>query len=238
MILETTTTVDAIVNLLKKRICSGIYHPGDKLPSERVLQQEMGVGRLALREALSRLGAIGITATSHGRGTFVQGIVKSATLADVLVPYGALSDPKRLEDLVLARGMIESEIAGIAALQRTEKQLEMLWGIVEYPFSATTSSERVAAQDLRFHRMLAESIDNTFLATMHAALTDHIEMFLRAFVKSKNNPAEVMEPHRSILKAIEERDSDAARYHARVHVTYSFRDYEEYILQTGEGGAP
>ena len=95
-ILKKISTVEAVVNLLTSRIHTGIYPPGSKLPSERRLQMEFGVGRLALREALSRLNAMGIIATAHGRGTFVQDGVKSEALKNVLIPHFALDDPKRL----------------------------------------------------------------------------------------------------------------------------------------------
>ena len=84
-------------------------------------------------------------------------------------------------------------------------------------------------QDLLFHRRLAEIIDNGFLAKMHEALTDSIRLFLREYVKSKKDPAEVMQPHVVILDAIRAGDAEAARYHARMHVSYSVQDYERYV---------
>lgn len=231
-LLQKTSTVEAIVNLLMTRINNGFYRPGDKLPSERVLQDEMAVGRLALREALSRLNAMGIIATAHGRGTYVQDDVKSQTFRDVLVPYFALSSPKRLQDLVVARGMLESEIAGLAAQQRTTEQLNSLIEVVNYTFPTGIPPQDVARQDLLFHRMLADIIDNSFLAKMHEALVDHIKLFLGEYVKSKKSPKEVIDAHRPILRAIEQQDVDAARYQARMHVSFGVQDYEEYVQRS------
>ena len=102
-LLQKTSAVEAVVKLLIDRIHSGEYRAGQKLPSERLLQEEIGVGRLTLREALSRLNAMGIITTAHGRGTYVEADIKSQTFRDFLVPYFALNDPKRLRDLVVAR---------------------------------------------------------------------------------------------------------------------------------------
>lgn len=228
-IVEKTTTVEAIVKLFVKRIEEGQYLAGEKLPSERLLQNELGVGRLALREALSRLNAMGIITTEHGRGTFVQSTIKSETFRSALIPYFAMNDPGRLQDLVIARGMLESEIASLVAQQRTENQIAQLHKIIDFPFSAGARHEALAQQDLLFHRTLAEMIDNRFLTTMHEALVDHIQLFLIEFVKSKRSPEEVMDAHKPILKAIENRDPEEARKMARLHVAYSKEDYENYI---------
>lgn len=231
-LLKKTSTVEAVVKLLIERIHRGEYRAGQKLPSERHLQEEIGVGRLALREALSRLNAMGIIITAHGRGTFVENDIKSQTFRDLLVPYFALNNPKRLHDLVVARGMLESEIAGLAAEQRTSEDLLNLTEIVGHSFPENVTLEEIAHQDLLFHRRLAMIIDNGFLTKMHAALIESISLFLNEYVKSKENPAAVMQPHIPILEAIERRDSEAARHHARLHVSYSVQDYEDYIAGT------
>ena len=229
VILQRTSTVDAIFNLLVERINDRTYKPGDKLPSERLLQKELGVGRLALREALSRTNAMGITITAHGKGTFVQDRVKSATLRDMLIPHFGLTNPKRLQDLVMVRSMVESEIAGLAAEQRTSDDIEELTEITTREFPPEATYKNVAERDLLFHRTLAEIIDNRLLANIHEALIDHIRLFLLEYVKSKSSPKEVMDAHLPILKAIQLGDAKTARFHARQHVSYSRQDYETYI---------
>ena len=44
-----------VVDRLVERISSGMYRPGDKLPSERELMTQFGVGRPAVREAMQSL---------------------------------------------------------------------------------------------------------------------------------------------------------------------------------------
>src|SRR5512140_3304985 len=84
--LAKISTASAVVNYIKKRIEEGLLKPGEKLPSERLLQQELAVSRFTLREALARLSALGIIKTTHGKGTIVAREVNSATLADVFIP--------------------------------------------------------------------------------------------------------------------------------------------------------
>lgn len=228
---QRTSAVDTLVNTLTERIHSGAYEPGSKLPSERNLQEEFKVGRLTLREALNRLNAMGIIETAHGKGTFVLGHLQSRTLKNVLIPHFALNDSKRLKEFVDARAMVESEIAGLAALQRSEEDLRRLEMILNQEIDATTSPEVVAYMDLQFHQEVALIIDNHFLILMHEALTSHIRIFLNAFVKNKKHPSEVLNAHRPILEAIRRGNPDDARNLVRLHISYSMRDYEDFIRQ-------
>jgi len=223
------TTVEQVVGTLTERIHSGVYRPGSRLPGERSLQQEFGVGRLALREALNRLNGLGILETSQGKGTFVQDGLQSRTLKDILIPQFALHDSARLRELVEARAMIESEIAALAARQHRESDIRRLEMILDQEVDKSTSHELVAYLDLQFHQELALMVDNHFLALMHEALTAHIRTFLNAFVKNKDNPAEVLAAHRPILEAVRRGDAEDARSLARLHISYSRRDYENFI---------
>lgn len=47
--------------------------PGERLPSERMLQERFEVSRVTVRQALGRLVSIGLVASSAGRGWFVEG---------------------------------------------------------------------------------------------------------------------------------------------------------------------
>ena len=64
--IQPMSKAEAIVQHLVGRIRAGEFGPGDRLPSERHLQRELGVGRLSLREGLARLSALGIIRVDHG----------------------------------------------------------------------------------------------------------------------------------------------------------------------------
>jgi DNA-binding FadR family transcriptional regulator len=69
---------------LRGDILAGRLAPGDSVPSERVLAEEYGVGRHAVREALKRLEQLGLVRISHGGATRVLDWRDSAGL-DVLL---------------------------------------------------------------------------------------------------------------------------------------------------------
>jgi GntR family transcriptional regulator len=57
---------------LAASIAEGVYHPGDKLPSESRIADELGVNRLTVRRAIEELARAGVVESRQGSGTFVS----------------------------------------------------------------------------------------------------------------------------------------------------------------------
>ena len=70
---------------------------------------------------------------------------------------------------------------------------------------------------------------------MHEALISHIRRFLEEFVKAKQNSAQIMSAHQPILEAIRRRDEPEARRQVRQHLSFSMKDYEDFVRQGGPG---
>lgn len=67
---------------LRQRIPENKLPQGGKLPSEAALQQEFGVSRITVRQALAALQASGLIVTVNGKGSYVT----RATDAPLLGP--------------------------------------------------------------------------------------------------------------------------------------------------------
>lgn len=57
--------------LLREKIASGEWKPGDMVPSERELSEQFHISRMTARQALSELATEGLLRREQGRGTFV-----------------------------------------------------------------------------------------------------------------------------------------------------------------------
>jgi GntR family transcriptional regulator len=58
-------------NVLREKITSGAFEPGDKMPTESELIDEYGVSRITVRQALQALSEDGLIERKQGRGTLV-----------------------------------------------------------------------------------------------------------------------------------------------------------------------
>ena len=62
----------AVVQTIVSRIKAGTYQPGDLLPNQQTLANELGVSRLTVKKALDGLERKGIIYKQSGLGTFVS----------------------------------------------------------------------------------------------------------------------------------------------------------------------
>ncbi len=60
-----------LANRLRQQIASGVFRPGDRLPSEDALCEEYGISRITVRAALDQLVDAGLLWRKRGKGTFV-----------------------------------------------------------------------------------------------------------------------------------------------------------------------
>ena len=96
-----------IVSELKEYIKAENIRPGDKLPSERVLSEMLGVGRSSVREALRSLELLGIIETRHGGGTFLVSS-QHYKLVELLASF-ILQENQSIEDVHKTRQIHEKE---------------------------------------------------------------------------------------------------------------------------------
>ncbi len=115
----------SLYETLCKKILSGEYAPGSRLPAERDLVSIYGVNRGAVREALNRLSQLRLVRTVHGGGSRVQDFRATAGL-DLLINLLLTDDTVRrfdvMRSLVEMRTTMAVDAARLAALRRTDVQ--------------------------------------------------------------------------------------------------------------------
>ena len=112
---------DKIIDQIRSLIRTGQLKPGDKLPPERKLVEQFGVGRGHVRDALKKLEFYGILKTLPQNGTVVAGMGVKAL-------EGLISNVLDIEapdfySLVETRMMLELKAVELAAERRTDGDL-------------------------------------------------------------------------------------------------------------------
>ncbi len=224
------STAEAVAKHLMQRIRAGEFGPGDAFPSERDLQEQLGVGRLSVREGLARLSALGIIRVDHGKGARVRGGVDVEALGQVLVPLFPHRRAKAFQDLLQARRLLDSELAAQAALNRSWEDIRKLGDLLDHPGEALFDDGALAELDFAFHREVARMGDNAYLAVVHDALAEPIREYLLSYVRVHGNRQEVIDRHRPILDAIHAGDPDAARRAAVDHLEACKASIDRFLL--------
>ena len=221
--IKKVSVVDATVNYIKKQIGDGALKPGDQLPSERMLQEELGVSRFTLREALARLSALGILEVAHGKGAFIAKEMSPSSLEDVFLPLFANQSTKNIIDFFEARMLIESEAVRLCAKRRKKEDLDKLNEIIEKSRSAIDDPVRFGELDFLFHKEIARIAGNVFIEQMMGCLNEYIKKYLLVLANKSENRKRSFENHRHIFEMIEKKDIDNIGKITHKHLSRTFK---------------
>jgi GntR family transcriptional repressor for pyruvate dehydrogenase complex len=200
-------------------ILKGHLKPGDQLPTQSQLTEQLQVGRSTVREALKGLAAMGLVEMKAGRGTFVKQMMPRTVISPELQ---ALSMHRALtEHIWEAREILEPEIVALAVQRATEGDLSAIHDIMTEAEEAFKHGEPVDQLSPGFHLAIAR-------ASHSEVLVIFIESILSVLVHkeklARRNPSYVqweLQSHRVIYKCIAERDALGARTRMVEHIDKS-----------------
>lgn len=203
-------TADRIIEYIK----DNNMQPGERLPSEHVLTDMLGVGRGTLREAIKTLMSHNILDVRQGAGTFVS--YKNGIPEDPLGLALENSDEKLLLDMLEVRMILEPEIAELAAMNATTPQIDELFRQCRQVEDLITENKSYIKVDALFHQKVAECSGNRIIGKMMPIITSSIQLNVggtREQFKKKT-----IEEHRIIAEAIANRDPRGAKYAMIAHL--------------------
>jgi GntR family transcriptional regulator, transcriptional repressor for pyruvate dehydrogenase complex len=204
---------------LRETILGGGYPVGAPLPTERELAERAGVSRSSVREALRILETEGLIATRPGRNGGPSARRPTAqTLERQLTTFirGHELQPGDLSEALLA---IEPGVARLAAMNRTDEDLERLRELIERFVTSPDRSERLQLNaELRV--AVADASHNELLRAVMAGLSEAIHVASSSEAFAVPGVTELAAAsYEGILQALVERDPDAAERRVRRHVT-------------------
>jgi DNA-binding FadR family transcriptional regulator len=147
----TGTVSRRVHDSLRRQILEGELEPGDRIPSERVLAEEFGVNRHAVREALKRLQQAGLIRITHGGATRVLDWRDSGGLELMLDLGGDSLDPPTevVRSVLEMRASIGVDAARLCAGRAEEAERQAIEELGERAAALVGSGEDEAL-DLAF----------------------------------------------------------------------------------------
>src|SRR3984893_10261273 len=122
--IQSMKVFEQVAEQIEGRILAGELRSGDRLPPERELAEMFHVSRTAVREAMKILAQKGLVDMRPGRGTIVIDGAHAAMQDSIgLVMKLRLGEVGGSDNLVEVRGILEPEIAALAAVRATEKEI-------------------------------------------------------------------------------------------------------------------
>ena len=206
---KKTRVYEAIVDQLTSLILEGVIVPGEKLPSERELCEQFGVGRNSVREATRSLESARLVETRQGEGTFVT--ANPVSMVHVISDKVSSDAESGIHHLFEARMILEPQIAALAAERVTEAELEKLEDTLRRQHDEVEGGGLGLREDTEFHLGLAEAAKNQFLHHLLSSLLNSlIEIRERSLRRDESVRLRSWEAHQNILAAVSEKDRNRA----------------------------
>jgi GntR family transcriptional repressor for pyruvate dehydrogenase complex len=226
--IKVESVVENIVQNIKALLAAEKLIPGDKLPSERVLSEYLGISRNSLREALKKLEALGVVEIKHGSGVYLL----EPSYFTLSIPRGEILKGDRgiLEDLIETRKIVDVEVAALAAQRATPEKLVK---VEEYLEKCRRNEETVTedgASKTQFERLLGEITGNRILMSLQE-VTHTLWKSKQKEIGLMSMPSEIQyAQHYMIYKAVKVKDVAAAKESMVYHIEAPLR----FIQQQNE----
>lgn len=224
------SVADRVAAELIDMIAGGDWAPGQRLPGERALAEQMNVSRVSVRAALQRLKTQGFVVAVQGGGTSV---VSSAAAMDDALTELVRSKLDNMHDLAEIRMALETWAARRAAERATPEQIaeitERLVAMESAGPRDRTGADK-ATEDVRFHFAVGKAAGSPvythILTVIRDILMQMLEFHRYKLFTSPEDDRAVMDQHREIYDAIANHQPDAAAEAMRRHLEWVLGHYE------------
>ncbi|MCB0084655.1 MAG: FadR family transcriptional regulator [Caldilineaceae bacterium] len=219
---------DLALEQLKQYIVASDLTPGQRLPSERELAEQLGVGRNSVREALKVLEAVGVVTSRIGEGTFIT--AQTGASFGRMLGFGLAAWGGSIMEILEARQMIEVEAARTAAAKADDDDLAQLEAELLQMEAVQEFSPTYLKADMNFHRLIGQATHNAIVAQIMADIIDLLEETLaEAHTDELPITAEGTGSHRALFAAIQQRDATLVEQLMRQHLQFSIELWQILI---------
>lgn len=222
--MTTKTKVEKTKDLyedMRNWVLRGQYLRGSRLPTEAELASRYELSRSATRQVIAQLKADGLVASRQGSGLFV--VARPTTALDAPNFVNNLSDLIALFDFRL---LIETESAALAALKRSDNDIERIEEKSRILRKINQNGGQGTQEDFDFHVQIAKTSGNKFLLSSVLALQTGVIFSVKLGHKTSDLPRilqskQVAEEHNDIMEAIRQAEETKARAAMQRHIDAS-----------------
>jgi DNA-binding FadR family transcriptional regulator len=212
----------AVTAELVDRIVRGVHPSGTSLPTEPVLCETFSVSRTVVREAVKMLQEKGLVQVRQGSGTTVTPSTMWNMLDELVLKASIANDEKLdiLDDVVITRRLLESDMAHVAARQPTQQVVDQLHELVDRMDDLVDDHVAYADHDRTFHDVIMQASGNSIARAVVRAMENQVFDTDRYVGKPERSlRAASNQGHRRIYERIAAHDPAGAADAMFTHIT-------------------
>lgn len=226
---QSMDKVEMAVAALQNFIIEGGLKPGTELPSENEMANQIGVSKFSMREALRVAQSQGLIEISQGRRTKVADLSMkpAAGIMNLLMKRSKYL----LLELTEARRSLEISIVRLAALRRTDEQVEAMARTIADMEANRDDLLFCVDKDIEFHEILAQATKNRVFELINESIGEILRESRKETMRISGVEMPIFE-HQEILSAIKKKDPDKAAESMGLHLDTA----ESNLKALNEGG--
>jgi DNA-binding FadR family transcriptional regulator len=225
----------AITAELVGRIVRGVHPSGTSLPSETALGEAFSVSRTVVREAVKVLQEKGLVQVRQGAGTVITP-PSMWNILDELVLGAVIAEDETLgvlDDLVVTRRLLESDMAQVAARTADQDTVDRLHALVDLMDRLVDDAPAYRDQDQAFHDLIMQASGNRIARGVVRSLESQVVNTARYMGRSERALCVASnQGHRRIYERIAAHDPAGAAEAMFSHIT------EAWLVRRSAPGAP
>lgn len=222
--IQSEKVSQAVVRQIELLILRGILRPGERLPSERELSERFGVSRPSLREAVAYLQEAGLLVSRANAGIFVADVLGSAFSPGLTRLFSAH------EEAVFDYLDFRRDMEGLAAERAARLGSDTDLAVVNEAFRRMEAANdkrnptKEAELDAAFHLAIIEASHNVvmlhMMRSMYELLQEGVFYNRKIMFQQRTRRSALLDQHRDINTALQERDATAARDAVERHIDF------------------
>ncbi|MFJ5714208.1 FadR/GntR family transcriptional regulator [Neobacillus sp. NPDC093127] len=208
---------EQVADSIKKKIQTGEYQAGERIPGEREMGIELSVSRNTVREAYKILEAYGYLQVKHGTGVFIaspEHQIQKMTEAFFV-------STEQIKDFFSVRKILEEWTVKWAIENANEDQwteLEQIVNEANKIVQGNVDYKRLAELDHKFHITLANNSKNVVLIGIMNYLIDLLSEARNKSIQIPGRAQQSVQEHTEILQAIKQKNPDLAQHCMKEHL--------------------
>jgi GntR family transcriptional repressor for pyruvate dehydrogenase complex len=220
-----------VVKALEERILAGDIKPGELLPPEKDLADQLKVGRRAVREALRILQIKGLIESRMGIGTIVLRNDLDNFLDSLTVNMHSYLDTNKgeLENVLEFREIIESAALKRLIVSNNAEAVQSLRENLKEQLAALKKGDpdAYAVHHMAFHRLIVDSLGNSIVSMMYDNVRKLIANRVIYAGRTPEQQRRSIAEHSSIVDAVEKRDQAACDAALKQHLSLAYENFKK-----------
>ncbi|MGN8646253.1 FadR/GntR family transcriptional regulator [Gracilibacillus sp. HCP3S3_G5_1] len=197
------------------------FLPGDKLPNENELSEELNISRTTLREAIRILVTNGILEIRRGKGTYVKEEIDVNNIESL----SFLADAKiNAKDLYEMRLIFEPEAAYYATIRASDSELKRILDYGKQIEQKIKQNEDRTTEEQNFHKSIVKATHNEFMEKLMPVIYQGIDKGVILSTKKELAINYTINDHKMIMEFMKNRNPEGARSAMKIHILHAMKE--------------